>query len=66
MAEIEHLEVGLQKLSGNLVVERLMRVMALLEEAAYGNGDLFRVRLCRERLCRGKRGQNDKKGDGCA
>ena len=37
MAEVEQLEVSLQELLGNFVVERLVGVMAFLQESAYGS-----------------------------
>jgi hypothetical protein len=45
MAEIEKFEISLEEFLGNLVVQRLMRVMAFLEKTSDGNSDLFGVRF---------------------
>ena len=49
MAEIEKLEISLEKFLRNLVVQRLMGVMAFFQKPPDGNGDLFGVGFCLER-----------------
>ena len=50
MAEIEDLEVAGEQFARNLVVQRMMRVVALLEEASDREADLLGIRLCQNRL----------------
>ena len=41
MAEIEHLQIRLQKFSRNVLIELLTGVMAFLQEAANRHGNCF-------------------------
>ncbi len=50
MAEIEDLEIAGEEFARNLVVQRMMRVVALLEETPDGEPDLLGIRLCQDRL----------------
>ena len=59
MAEIEQLEIGLEELLRNFVVQRLVSVMAFLEEAANGRSDIPCIRLRQERRGRERGGQDD-------
>ena len=44
------LEIAGEEFARNLVVQRMMRVVALLEETADGEADLLGIRLCQNRL----------------
>ena len=61
MAEIEQLEIGLEEFLRDFVVQRLVRVMAFLEEAADGGGDVSGVRFRLDRRDRERGGQNDER-----
>ena len=45
MTEIEKLEISLKKFLRDLVVQRLMRVVAFFQKSPDRNGDLFCVRF---------------------
>jgi hypothetical protein len=56
MAEVEELQIGAEKLLRDLIVQRLMGVMALLKQPPDRNLDLLEIGACLERLERnGKR-----------
>jgi hypothetical protein len=59
MTEIEQLQVSLQKLARHLVVERLTRIMALLQKPAHGNANLFRVGFGLNGLGRHRQSENE-------
>ena len=50
MAEIEHLEVTGEQLARDLVVQRMMSVVAFLEQTPDGEADLLGIRLRADRL----------------
>ena len=47
MVVVERFEIVLQQLSGDVVIELLAAVMALLEQAPDGDFDLARIRIIR-------------------
>jgi len=61
VAEIEQLEIGLEEFLRDFVVERLVGVMAFLEEPANGGGDIPRVGFRQNGRDREGCGQEDRR-----
>jgi hypothetical protein len=50
MSEVEHLKIAGQEFARNLIVQRMMRVVALLEQTANREANLLGIRLGQSRL----------------
>jgi hypothetical protein len=60
MAEIEHLDVTGEPFARDLVVNRMMRVVAFLKQARDGNADLLGIRFRLKRSRRQSKGDDDR------